>query len=252
MSSNFNKIILRYTQAKKKLVEYSISLVNKLGTGIKSRAKLRKFNVMSMWIDYIENIIDSPQTVAARAASSITVEILNLSGSRKGVLSIETINGKVIPLCITKTPSEYSSTSEMYEDLVYKINNSSLEEGIQTHGIKAALTVNKLTLTFPKGAEYNNAKVSSFPPSFQTISTEASGGISSIKGSSQHSEELNEKILKILDFLAIELGIIYDTEGSNTVKTLLDESSRISKSDNRINLDSKNSLSDENNMNIEL
>jgi hypothetical protein len=252
MSSNFNKIVSKHAQARKALVEHSLSLVDKLSTGRKSRAKIRKFNVMSMWVDYIGDVIDSPKPVPAKAASNITIEVINFSGLYKGVLSIETLPGKVIPLCVTKLPGEYTSLSELYTDLAYKINNSNTESGIQPHKIKAVVVNNSLVLTLPEGAEYNNSEVSSFPPAFKITSTKALGGVSKVQGISQHSEELYERILKVLDLLAIELDITYSDEGSEIVKSLLEETSSISRGDNRINLNSRDSLSDERNRNLEL
>ena len=236
MSFNSKLILSRYTQARQALTDYSLSMLKNLRSGNKSRAKIRKFNVMSMWIDYIGGTLNTPEAVPLTSPSKITLSFTSrdTSATSRVVLSIETALGKNVPLCITDPLNEYTTLSALITSIVNKINNSSQLEGIQPHGITAARVGDTIHLTLDGGALYNNA------------------GVSKVSSSVLHTEETQSKILTLLDTLAIELDITYKTEEKSITDDLISRSREVERRDNRITLDRGDSISDENNKNLEL
>lgn len=252
MSFNSKILLSRYTQARKALRDYSLDMLSKLGSGRKSRSLIRKFNVMSMWIDYIGNTLDEATAKEATAPSDITIEIESFSGSGVAVLYVETITGKTIPLCISEPVEDYLSVDVMIGNLLYKINRSSDYPDLLTHYIKAVRNGNNIILTFPKGALFNNATAKVSPSLITITSTTASGGTDSIPTSISHTDEIQTKIEKLIDILAIELGVVYKTDDQRITESLIDGSRAVARKDSRIILDRGDSLSDENNRNLEL
>lgn len=254
MSFNSKLILSRYTQARQALTDYSLSMLKNLRSGNKSRAKIRKFNVMSMWIDYIGETLNTPEAVPLTSPSKITLSFISrdTSSTSRVVLSIETALGKNVPLCITDPLNEYTTLSALITSIVNKINNSSQLEGIQPHGITAARVGDTIRLTLDGGALYNNAVVVANPAHIVIYSTKALGGVSKVSSSVLHTEEIQSKILTLLDTLAIELDITYKTEKQSITDDLINRSREVERRDNRITLDRGDSISDENNKNLEL
>ena len=83
-------------------------------------------------------------------------------------------------------------------------------------------------------------------------SSTAVGGVDAVSASVLHSDDTQDKIIKLLDVLAIELDIVYKTDKQILTDSLIDRSRIVERRDSRISLDGKNSLSDEHNRNLEL
>ena len=253
MSFNSKLILPKYTQARQALTDYSLKMLKSLSSGNKSRAKIRKFNVMSMWVDYIGETLNTLEAAPLAPPSKITLEITDYTQTEeRAVLSIETILGKNVPLCITDPLSDYSTLDSLISSIVSKINTSSENVGIQSHGITAARVGNNISLTLDGGSLYNNGIVVVNPRTLTLNSTKALGGTSKVSSSVLHTEETQSKILTLLDTLAIELDIIYKTEERSITDDLISRSRDTERRDNRITLDRGDSISDENNKNLEL
>jgi hypothetical protein len=254
MAFNSKLILPKYIQARQALMDYSLKMLDSLGTGNKSRSKIRKFNVMSMWIDYIGNSLSAAPSKAAVSPSAISVDILEVSASlEEVVLSVETAAGKLIPLCISSPLHEYSGSSGgAAYNLAYRINRSADYPAIRTHNITAVYKGGIIKVSLPKGALFNNAVVVAHPNLITLQSSTAVGGVDAVSVSVLHSDDAQDKITKLLDLLAIELDIVYKTEKQILTDSLIDRSRIVERRDSRISLDGKNSLSDEHNRNLEL
>tara|TARA_R110000737_G_scaffold350977_1_gene391736 strand:+ start:5601 stop:6359 length:759 start_codon:yes stop_codon:yes gene_type:complete len=252
MALNSKILLSRYNQARKALREYSLGMLGKLGSGRKSRSLIRKFNVMSMWIDYIGNTLDAATAKEAIKPSDVTIEVGSFSGSGVAVLYVETITGKTIPLCMSEPVENYESLDSVVGNLVFKINRSSDYSYLHTHLIKATRKGNSIILAFPKGALFNNAVAKVSPNLISITSTKASGGVETTPTSVSHTDEIQDKIEKIIDTLAIELRMVYKTDNQRVTESLIDGSRAVARKDSRIILDRGDSLSDENNRNLEL
>jgi len=57
MELNHRTISHKYTQAKAHFRTYTDNFLNDAGSGILSNKKIRKINVISMWIDFIQNYL---------------------------------------------------------------------------------------------------------------------------------------------------------------------------------------------------
>mgnify|MGYP003651901657 FL=1 len=255
MAFNSKLILPKYIQARQALMDYSLKMLDSLGTGNKSRSKIRKFNVMSMWIDYIGNSLSAASSKSAVSPSAISVDILEVGVSQfeKVVLSIETAAGKLIPLCISRPLHEYiGATGGAAYDFTYRINRSADYPDIRTHNITATYTGGIIKVSLPKGALFNNAVVVAHPNLITLQSSTAVGGVDAVSASVLHSDDTQDKIIKLLDILAIELDIVYKTDKQILTDSLIDRSRIVERRDSRISLDGKNSLSDEHNRNLEL
>jgi len=254
-----SKILLpRYSQVREAFLEYSLKVLERLGSGNKSRSKIRKLNVLSMWVDYIGNVLSLPKSKAAKSPTPVLVSFGEFNPSHiKAVLSLETKVGKTVPLCVTDFLDSYENLGSLITDIVTKINtnkhNPTSGAGIQPHGISATRGSSlSIKLSFQQASTFNNAIVTVNQGTISLTSTTAMGGVDAIPFPVLQTEESYKRIVHLLDKIAIELDIVYKTEEQLITESIVDRTRTVERRDNRITIDRDVTLSDEKNRNIEL
>jgi len=63
MATNYNELHNKYLQAKEVFYSYTIDFSKDSASGIISAKKIRKLNIMAMWMDYIQNSLKYKQII---------------------------------------------------------------------------------------------------------------------------------------------------------------------------------------------
>jgi len=220
MANISNIIYSKYVQATTALNEYAIKVSSNLGSGIKSKQRMRKLNLMSSWLDLLGTYIKKPKFSTGSSVPSLRISnIIAPSSELVGVfinLNIPSTNqnyfigGNVMP------PNEgYNLYSELYTIL----KNQQLDHKQLPDVVITKNDINKtITFKFPNSEKYNGAILEIFGGATNSIKKDyKQNGNNPFEGGSSPSAEIiayndisEKQMLEKLDIIAAELGIIYN------------------------------------------
>ena len=208
------KIYKKYIQARDKFNSYTMSFLNNTSTSSNSKRKIRLYNTIAAWLDFIGQEVPNPIFRDGVAPSPVTfrIEPIALSG----------LSNPTPPVHIFLQSASGLRTllgTAIYPEQGGALNLSGLTGLINTHPDISA-TYNsensEITISFGIGSKYNNGKIIIS----NTASLEASlnsndsslrirGGADSIVTTINLSDSELDNIDKLLDRVAIELDTIY-------------------------------------------
>lgn len=220
MANISNIIYSKYVQATNALNEYAIKVSSNLGSGIKSKQRMRKLNLMSSWLDLLGTYIRKPKFSAGSPVPSFRMSnIIAPSNELVGVfinLYISSTNqnffvgGNIIP------PNEgYNMYSEIYG--IFKSQQSDHKQ-LPDIVITKNDTNKSITFKFPNSEKYNGATLGLFGGAAESMRVDyEKNGNNPFEGGSSPSAEIiayndipEKEMLEKLDIIAAELGIVYN------------------------------------------
>ena len=124
MADISNIIYSKYVQATDALDDYAVKISSNLGSGIKSKARIRKFNLMSAWLDLLGAYIRKPENTKGTSVPSVIFSNFTpLQGKAGGMsvfIDIIDATGKYYLLMWTgNAPRDnYNAYNEVYKFLL--------------------------------------------------------------------------------------------------------------------------------------
>ena len=226
----------KYVQARHAFVDDSANFINKLSSGIKSKKSISIYNSIAAWLDFIGNNIPEPISSAGKSPDEVSFRVLqNLTAQTAGITFAPVHIFIVDKFGIrTKLATEITGSTYSTYNLSISIQQNSL--GLSCSYDQASEV---FTIGFPKTSKYNggyitasNAFLGQIPEPITKIYI--NNGADPISTSLNLTNEELTHIHKILDTIAIELGIIYsdnvynDILGTNEVKTYITTANKLS------------------------
>tara|TARA_R100000951_G_scaffold54911_2_gene46147 strand:+ start:8543 stop:9790 length:1248 start_codon:yes stop_codon:yes gene_type:complete len=154
-SANLIGIIYsKYQQAKKALLNYSLSFRDNLSEGNKTRKKIRKFNTLNAIISYYENTIIPSTFQKGRAPSSVALRNIRL----------ECIHGQIHPLDMSRD-NAFSDRPGGLQAYTFALNPLHL---YTTDVYGNIVTIAHLSYGWPATTAINNVGLNSLSESFGT------------------------------------------------------------------------------------
>lgn len=220
MANISNIIYSKYVQANAALNDYAIKVSSNLGSGIKSKQRMRKLNLMSSWLDLLGTYIRKPKFSAGSSVPSLRISnIIAPSSQLCGLfinIYIPSSNQNFFMGRALAPPSEgYNLYSEMYT--VFKSQQTDHKQ-LPDIVISKNDTNKSITLKFPKSKKYNGANFSMFGEIAEAARADyEKNGNNPFEGGSDPSAEIiayndipEKQMLEKLDIIAAELGIVYN------------------------------------------
>ena len=219
MADISNIIYSKYIQATNALNDYAVKVSSNLGSGIKSKQRMRKLNLMSSWIDLLGIYIKKPKFDPGSSIPPVTISNFSADFAGESIsvfVEVQSGNGGIdgswyLGGGMTIPTVHYNFYNELYTLLLEQSKNT---EG----GWPPGLVVSKnakdksIKLEFPKNTFYNGGKIGFFGMGSAVISS------STYKGGREPSAEIipyedipKKQMLEKLDIIAAELGIVYNT-----------------------------------------
>ena len=235
-----NIIYSKYIQATQALNAHALKLTNNLGTGIKSKERIRKFNLMSAWLDLLGDYIQRPISQLGTAVPSFFMGGFTTESTSTGYntfsLNIYSMGEEFFIYSPTVNIGDHPSylgtptyieeiTSPTYQSIdsqIYSVLLTHLQEvqasspmwppGVTVIGHPGTSTIE---FKFPLSSEYNGSNFVAIPTSgaMNTSYGEGEpfeGGSDPIVQTIAYDDISQAKFLEKLDIIAIELGIVYD------------------------------------------
>jgi len=220
MANISNIIYSKYVQATNALNEYAIKVSSNLGSGIKSKQRMRKLNLMSSWLDLLGTYIRKPKFFAGSSVPSFRMSnIIAPSNELVGVfinLYISSTNQNFMMGGNIISPNEgYNMYSEIYG--IFKSQQSDHKQLPSV--VITKNDINKsITFKFPNSEKYNGATFGVYGGAAESIKIDyEKNGNNPFEGGSDPSAEIiayndipEKQMLEKLDIIAAELGIVYN------------------------------------------
>jgi hypothetical protein len=193
----------RHLQAREALSEHSIDVIARLSSGIKSKKLVRKFNVMSNWVSYMNDFIKAPKNIISKSPSSIIIGDITAPLRFPVTLGIESLEGEFTVISYINSYSESTWRNDLLSNVTpgFSISNS-------------------YKVSFPKTAKYNGQTLKLSPKAVASLGGVVSGGVSS-SSFSNISEEKKKMFNTVLEKIAIELKITYKSYKEININKML-------------------------------
>ena len=177
MADISNIIYSKYIQATRALNKHAIKVSNNLGSGIKSKERMRKFNLMSAWLDLLGAYVNRPRHSKGASVPSVFLTDFTFEAYNSLQLACDiedSIGGHTwIFVQFSEFAPNYNVYQEFYAAVLGQKQNGDWAEGVTVH---------------------KNDTLKQDP----VLTTIAYDNIS------------KAQFLEKLDLIAIELGIVYD------------------------------------------
>jgi len=216
MADISNIIYSKYIQATRALNKHAIKVSNNLGSGIKSKERMRKFNLMSAWLDLLGTYINRPRHFKGASVPSVFLTDFTSEARVSFPLSCSiadsTGEDALIMFSFNKPTPNYNSNQEFYAYLLDQKQNRDWPSGVTVHKND---TLKSVEFRFPKNSNYNggiftlhgenNVKIS-----YGNSNNPFEGGQDPVLTTIAYDNISKAQFLEKLDLIAIELGIVYD------------------------------------------
>ena len=231
----------RYVIASKAVEDYSLKISSKLSTGNTDKTLLRKFNLMSAWISFLEPKIPEIINIQGASPTSIILPIPELNivdeGKEEITIGIEDYKGEFVPILsffhgtfsgdfgaraiIGDDPkaifaAEVRSYLNDMKNEAGERKDLAFKKGIN---ITVKTSTNDVVVSFPATSDFNHQKIIPSPNIInQSEFTRliVKGGVTEKISGKNLSQDLINSYNKLLEEIAIELKISYADDNNIT------------------------------------
>ena len=211
MAITINKLHSRYLQASDALDDYAVHVSEKISGGNTDNNLIHKFNLMSAWIGYMNEVVVLPRAIAGKTPDPITIPAITRS-TECVVLGVEDINGTFVYLGRVVNYKVMAS-GVLPEDLGINKLHQSINSRTGTTGVYSTFNASSTNLIIHfenTTSKYNGQKLKYSPNATYTGELKrVRGGADSLYSGTVLSEDLMEKLNTVLEDMAIELQISY-------------------------------------------
>tara|TARA_R110000824_G_scaffold79843_1_gene201129 strand:- start:92 stop:784 length:693 start_codon:yes stop_codon:yes gene_type:complete len=216
MADISNIIYSKYIQATRALNKHAIKVSNNLGSGIKSKERMRKFNLMSAWLDLLGTYINRPRHSKGASVPSVFLTDFTFEAYNSLQLACDiedSIGGHTwIFAQFSEFAPNYNVYQEFYAAVLDQKQNGDWAEGVTVHKND---TLKSVEFRFPKNSNYNGGSFTLYGENNVKISYGNSnnpfeGGQDPVLTTIAYDNISKAQFLEKLDLIAIELGIVYD------------------------------------------
>lgn len=207
----------RYIKANEALDVYGLTLSDKIATGNTDSKMLRKFNLMSAWISFLNGKIMPVVEVEGRNPKSITIPTPVVSEIQSISIGIDNNKGEYTPIIALKD-YQYSAltSSELIQNTYFVQRALSESQSYSDYsGITLSETNNlpsKIVINFGQTSDYNDQPLVVSPNIVNRLDYEGlvvRGGVTASSSGSSLSIDTIELYNSVLEDMAIELKISY-------------------------------------------